>query len=136
MPGIPASWASPGKKSFQDSTLTEKKLHVVAHTCHPSYSYNRKGKIEGSRSSLVWAKSKILSPKFPEFKKKGRKEGRREGRREEKKEGRKERKERIQLGQVISKALFSSKGHISMTAKAEEPTGLLSSSQQQTAFYH
>jgi hypothetical protein len=39
----------------------EKKLVMVAHTCHPDYA--GKLKIGGSRFRPPWVKSKTLSPK-------------------------------------------------------------------------
>jgi hypothetical protein len=38
----------------------EKKLDMVAHTCHPSNG--RKHKIRGSLSMPTWTKNKILAP--------------------------------------------------------------------------
>jgi hypothetical protein len=54
---------SPGKKVSKTlpSTSTEKKVGVVACTCHPSYS--RKHKIGESQSRPAWTKSKTLSAK-------------------------------------------------------------------------
>jgi hypothetical protein len=53
----------PRQKSLQDPIPMggKKKLHMVAHTYHPSYG--GKCKIVGSLSRLAWAKSKTISPK-------------------------------------------------------------------------
>jgi ribosomal protein L31 len=50
----------PSQHKQKSSISNRKKLFIVVHTCHPSYS--GKPTIE-SQSKMVWAKSKTLSPK-------------------------------------------------------------------------
>jgi hypothetical protein len=57
--GLPLQ-ASLDKKKKKKKSSQEKKLSVMAHTCHPSYL--EKHKI-GLQSSPAWTQSEILSPK-------------------------------------------------------------------------